>query len=149
MKIWHIMHFMKIEIRLQIGIPMCNCAAEKIKAIGCLVPELQSKMHNRCGTQLCKKTQSSLSHIQMLAHRNVHSFHTGFIKDSQISELTFVSSYFLCPSHTTNEWLSLPLSPLSNWLKSPTCLKPLVVKQLSNLSSGYPELKETYLDSLL
>lgn len=89
--------------------------------------------------------QSILSHIQMLAHCNVHSFHTGFIKDSQISELTFVSSLYLCWSHTTVKWLSLPLSPLSKWLKSPTCLKPLVVKQLSNLSSGYPELKEKYL----
>ena len=69
-----------------------------------------------------------------------------YVKDSQV-KWTHVCKQlvFLCWSHTTNKWLSLPLLPLSKWLKSPTCLKPLVVKQLSNLSSGYPELKETYL----
>ena len=28
-----------------------------MEAIGCLVPELQSEMRSRCGTQLLKKTQ--------------------------------------------------------------------------------------------
>ena len=28
-----------------------------MEAIGCLVPELQSKMHSECGTQLFEKTQ--------------------------------------------------------------------------------------------
>ena len=49
---------MKIEIRPEIGIPMCNCAAEKkMEAIGCLVPELQSEMRSGCGTQRFEKMQ--------------------------------------------------------------------------------------------
>ena len=58
MKTQRIAHFMKIEIRPEIGIPMCNCAAgKKMKVIGCLVPELQSEMRSGCGTQLFEKTQ--------------------------------------------------------------------------------------------
>ena len=48
---------MKIEIRPEIGIPMCNCAVGKMEAIGCLVPKLQSEMHSGCATQLFEKAQ--------------------------------------------------------------------------------------------
>ena len=33
------------------------CCSEKIEAIGCLVPELQSEKHRRLGTQLFEKAQ--------------------------------------------------------------------------------------------
>ena len=44
---------MKIEIRPEIGMTMCNCAArKKMEAISYLVPELQSEMCSRCRMQL-------------------------------------------------------------------------------------------------
>ena len=46
---------MKIEIRTEIGTPMYNCVAGKMKVIGYLVPELQSEMCSGCGTQLFEK----------------------------------------------------------------------------------------------
>ena len=49
---------MKIQIRPEIGIPMCNCAAKKkMEAIGFLVPKLQSELRSEFGTQLFEKTQ--------------------------------------------------------------------------------------------
>ena len=48
--------FMKIEIRPEICTPMCNYAAVKMEAIGCLVPELRSEKHHGHGTQLFNKT---------------------------------------------------------------------------------------------
>ena len=54
----HIPHFMRIELRLEIGISMFNCSpAKKIEAIGCLVPKLWSGAHCRRGTQVFEKTQ--------------------------------------------------------------------------------------------
>ena len=51
-------HFMKIKIRPEIGIWMCNCeAVKKTQVIGCLVPELWSEMPCGRGKQLFKETQ--------------------------------------------------------------------------------------------
>ena len=46
---------MKIEIRLDIGVAMCNCAARKKWKQS--VPELQSKMRSGCGMQFFEKAQ--------------------------------------------------------------------------------------------
>ena len=49
---------MRIEIRPEICILMCNYAAvKKMEAFSWLVPELRSEKHRRRGTQLFEKTQ--------------------------------------------------------------------------------------------
>ena len=46
---------MKIEIRLEIGIPMCNFVAEKMEAIGCLASELHTEMHGDAERNFSRK----------------------------------------------------------------------------------------------